>query len=55
MGKSLGRERNFEEVYFEPGTEYGILVERTSFGYQEGVNSRVVYLVCVQSLQPYIT
>ena len=22
MGKSLGRERNFEEVCFEPGTEY---------------------------------
>ena len=22
MGKSLGRERNFEKVCFEPGTEY---------------------------------
>ena len=22
MGKSLGRERNFEEVFFESGTEY---------------------------------
>ena len=30
MGKSLGRERNFEEGVFESGT--GILVEKMSFG-----------------------
>ena len=35
MGKSLGRESNFEARMFEPG--YGILVKKTSFGYQEGV------------------
>ena len=40
-GKSLGRERNFEEVCFESSWN-GILVEKTSFEYQEGVNSRVV-------------
>ena len=40
MGKSLGRERNFEEMCSEPWN--GIMVEKTRIGYQEGVNSRVV-------------
>ena len=42
MGKSLGMERNFEEVCFELGTEYWYRLQKTSFGYQEGINSRIV-------------
>ena len=41
LGKSLGRKSNFKEMCFELGTE-SILVKKTNFGYQEGVNSRVL-------------
>ena len=38
-GMEPREESNFEKVCFELGTEYW---QRRSFGYQEGVNSRVV-------------
>ena len=42
MGKSLGRECNFEEVCFEPGTENDREFEFRVGSEEEVVNSKVV-------------